>query len=528
MSTIDWQQVRTLVGAQSRLDLRHPKTGKVRTSRVLLTVVSYLFSSIILALSLREHAGDTETVLFVGLSFAVVLSAFAIVGSYDDLMGRPKDHAWALTLPASEPTHYVARLLNIAAFALVMCVSTALPLMVLVGGASGLAKALAAGTLLIYGMLGVTFVVLAVIWLLTLALPYAVFKPVISGARALLVGALVLGYQWIATQPTLTTDAPWWPPQWLIHGLWAGDGLNASTLGIAAIGVALALLYGAFFYRHYFALLKKVADGEQAESGRRYAGVAPNVWERVFVRATETRAAFGFAVAALRGDRLVRGRTWPAALLAFVFAAFGWWMGGLGDMFFYGAANVLMEPAIQMHLSVLVILLFSSQTMMQAIQFSENDEAAWVFDSLPLRSGRPLQLGVQQAILFRVLLPLHAALALLLAIEMPPAHALLHAGYWFVACAIVTRAQAIARSKPPFSRRSDRFSMSERFIPLVLAVPVALAFLLLQVIAFVHPLGAVTMIGGLGLFHVALGHLPSLRPIPPLPAWEPAPRPAEA
>ena len=517
--SINWHQVRTLVGAQSRLDLRHPKTGKVRTSRVMLTVVSYLFSSIILALSLRNQAGDTEVVLFVGLSFAVVLSAFAIVGSYDDLMGRPKDHAWALTLPASEPTQYVARLFNIVAFVFVMCISTALPLVWLIWRASGAGTAIAAGTLLVYGMLGVTFVVLAVIWALTLVLPYRVFKPVIAAARALLVGALVLGYQWITTQPDLTSDAFWWPPQWLITGLWSAQSINGATVLIIVIGVMLAFLYGAYFYRHYFTILQRIAVGEHQESGRKHASVAPYGWERFFVRAPETRAAFGFAVAALRGDRLVRGRTWPAALLAFVFATFGWWMGGLGDTFVYGVENVLSEPDIQMHLSVLVILLFSSQTMMQAIQFSDNDEAAWVFDSLPLRSGRPLQLGVQQALLFRILLPLHAALALLLTFEMPLGHAVLHAGYWFVACALITRLQALSRKKPPFSRRSDRFSMSERFIPLVLALPTALAFLLLQILAFVSPLGAVIMIAGLGLFHIALGHLPSLQPLPPLSDW---------
>ena len=529
MSSINWNQVRTLVGAQSRLDLRHPKTGKLRTSRVMLTVVSYLFSSIILALSLRNQADDTEVVLFVGLSFAVVLSAFAIVGSYDDLMGRPKDHNWALTLPASEPTHYVARLMNIVAFVLVMCISTALPLVWLIWRASGVAKAIAAGTLLVYGMFGVTFVVLAAIWGLTLLLPYRIFKPAIAAARAFLVGALVLGYQWIATQPNLTTDAFWWPPQWLIEGLWSAQSINGATMLIVMIGVTLAFLYGAYFYRHYFTLLGRIAAGENEESGRKHLSVAPNGWERSFVRAPETRAAFGFAVAALRGDRLVRGRTWPAALLAFVFAAFGWWSGGLGDMFVHGVENILFEPEIQMHLSVLVILLFSAQTMMQAIQFSDNDEASWVFQSLPLRSGRPLQLGVQQALLFRILLPLHIALTLLLTLEMPLGHAVLHAGYWFVACALITRVQALSRKKPPFSRRSDRFSMSERFIPLILALPTALAFLLLQMLAFVSPFGAVTMIAGLALFHVALGHLPSLQPLPPLAGWQqPSPVPAEA
>jgi len=34
--SLDWNQIRTLVAAQLRLDLRHPKTGALRTSRALL------------------------------------------------------------------------------------------------------------------------------------------------------------------------------------------------------------------------------------------------------------------------------------------------------------------------------------------------------------------------------------------------------------------------------------------------------------------------------------------------------------
>ena len=518
--TIDWNQVRALVGAQLRLDLRHPKTGAVRSSRALLTVVSYGLSSFILALSLRPHAADTETVLFVGLSFACVLSAFAIVGTYDELMGRPADHAWALTLPASEATHYVARLVNIGLLVAVMSASTALPLAGLVGNASGVGAAFAVGGLLVGTMVGVTLVVLAVIWGLTLGLPHRVLKPVLTAVRAGLVGALVLGYQWVGTQPQLTSDAPWWPPRWIIDGLWLTDGLGGATLGLAALGLGLAVCFGFVFPRRYFTLLQRMADGEQAPSAPTASGLAPNRLERLFVRFPASRAAFGFTVAALRSDPLVRGRVWPAALLAFVFAAFGWWMGGLGDLFLYGAENVLADPAVQMHLSVLVVLLFSAQTLVQSVQFSAHERAAWLFDTLPMRSGRGMQVGAQTALLFRVLVPLHLALWLGLSLSMPIGHAALHAGFWLALCALVTRAQALFYRHPPFSRRSDRFSMAERFVPLLLAVPAALIGLLLQTFAFASVPSAVLMLAGIGLFHSALGQVPSLRrTAPTLPDW---------
>lgn len=519
--SLDWNQIRALVGAQLRLDLRHPKTGALRTSRALLTVVSYGLSALVLALSIQRHAADSETVLFVGLSFGVVLAAFAVVGTYDDLMGRPADHAWALTLPASEATHYVARLLNIGLLVALVSVSTALPLAVLVGTASGWIEAVAVGGLIVGSMIGVTLVVLAVIWGLTLSLPHRVFKPMLSVVRAVLVGAIVLGYQWVSTQDALATEAAWWPPRWVIDGLWLADGVNAATLGLAALGLGLAVCFGLVFPRCYFALLDRMADGEGHEATLRVASHAPNRIERLVVRNPEARAAFGFTVAALRSDRLVRGRVWPVALLALLFAAFGWWADGLGNLFVYGAESVLANPAVQMHLSVLVVLLFSAQTLVQSVQFSAHDSAAWLFDTLPMKSGRLLQVGAQTALLVRVLLPIHVALALLLATTMPLVHAVLHALYWLAACALVTRVQALTHGRPPFSRRSDRFSTVERFVPLLLSIPGSLAFLLLQVVAFASVPNAVFTLVGLGMLHAALGWLPTLQPAERVTAWPP-------
>ncbi len=494
-----------------------------------MTVVSYGVSSLILTISLLPHAAHTETVLFVGLSFATVLAAFAVIGTYDDLMGRPRDHAWALTLPATETTHYVARLVNIALFAAVVGVSTALPLAVLVGWASGAGAAFVAGSLFVAMVFGVVFGALAGIWGLTLALPPRALKVALGIMRAVLVGALVVGYQWIGTQPNLIVDAAWWPPSWVLNGLWLADSMTDLAL-LGTLGVALAVCFSFVFTRRYFALFQRTAESEALDHKERVGRLAPNRWERLVIRAPEARAAFGFTVAALRSDRLMRGRVWPAALLAFLFAVFGWWADGLGNLFVWGARNVIMEPAVQMHLTVLVVLLFSAQTLVQALQFSAHERAAWLFEALPMRSGRALQVGAQSALVFRVLLPLHGALALLLSLSMLPGHALLHAGFWLGTCALVTRVQALCHRRPPFSKRSDRFSFAERFIPLILSIPAAIAFLLLQIVAFESVPSAVVTLAGMALVHAALGRLPGLRPIPSAqPDWQHAPLvPAQA
>ncbi len=503
--SLDPHQIRTLVGAQLRLDLRHPRTGAVRASRAALTVVSYLFSSVILVLSLADRGAGLEEVLFSGLSFAIVLAAFGVAGSYDDLMGRPRDHARIAAFPVSEATLYVARLLNVGGLAAVMSGSAALPLAALAGWQHGAATGLTVGGAVVGVMLATTFAVLGVIWALTLAAPVRTLRTALSGARAALIGALVLGYQWVATQDALSAAAPWWPPRWTIDALWHGDAAAAAALSV--FGLVLAAAFGLVFPGRYVRVLTRTAEAESDEYDAAPSPSAPNRWERMAVRAPEPRAAFGFAVSALRADRLVRGRVWPATLLAFIFAAFGWWVGGLGDLFVYGPASVLFEPAVQLHASVLTVLLFSAQAAMQAMQFSSSVEGAWVFGVLPVRSRRALQLGAQQALVARVLVPLHAGLALLLALSMPLLHAAVTVAFWLAGCMLLTRLQALFQREAPFSRHSDRFSAAERFIPLVMAVPAALGLLLLQMASFGSVASAALMVIGLLVLHAGLGRL---------------------
>ncbi|MDX1531017.1 MAG: hypothetical protein R3362_05790, partial [Rhodothermales bacterium] len=286
---IDWQQARALVATQLRIDLRHPKTGAARTSRALLTVAAYGCSSLLVALSLWSSNADVDAALFVGLSFATVLGAFSVAGAYDDLMGRPKDHAWALAFPVAERTHYVARLMNIGVLAFLAAGATALPLAALVGVLQGPAAAFGAGAAFVVALLGTTAAVLAALWVLTLATPYRLLRPAIAGLRGLLVVALVIGYQWVGTQEALVVEAAWWPAWWLLQGLWHAD--PAALVVLATAGAVLLALFGFAFPDRYFRLLRTLADGEAARQTRPRSHAAPNRLERLLVREPAARAA---------------------------------------------------------------------------------------------------------------------------------------------------------------------------------------------------------------------------------------------
>ncbi|MDX1418825.1 MAG: hypothetical protein R3181_02555 [Rubricoccaceae bacterium] len=515
--------VRTLTATQLRQELRHPRSGRFAASRVGLTALAYGFSGLVLAASLGAAA--PETVLYVAGSFGLVLAAFGVAGSYDELMGRPKDNAWLVTLPASEAEQYAARLVSIGLYVVLIAVSVSLPVGVGVAMAHGLAAGLSVAVLVTGGMVWTATAAVALLWALTLGLPFRVLRPAVATTRTLLIAALVLGYQWVGSQPEVMT-APWWPAAWLADGL-AGRPTRGLALLLGSVGLLVAAL-AVYFPNRYFRLLHRLASGAEEADRRARERRTLLLPERLLVRAPAARAAYGFALSAFRDDRLVRGRLWPAALLPLGFVLFGWWMGGLGDLFRYGAENVLALPETRLHLSVVVILLFCGQSLVKTLQFSDHAEAAWVFDALPGARPRLLQLGAQQALQFRVLLPLHAVLTLVLLTKMPPSHALLHTGFWYASLALITRVHAVLHRRPPFARHGDRFDAGSRFMPLLVSIPEAIAVLIVQMLTFTEPRLALQAIIGLLLLNAGFARLLVHRRRPRTPTVGAAAVPAEA
>lgn len=444
-----------------------------------MTLLAYGFSGLVLAFSLSD--ATPEQAVFVAASFGVVLAAFGVVGSYDELMGRPKENAWLATFPATERQHYGARLLGIGAYVAMMAVSVAVPVAVRIGMTHGAVAGTEVGALVAGGVAWTAGISLAVLWAVTLVLTPRVLRPALSVSRTLLVAALVLGYQWIGASPE-AASAPWWPAAWLADAMTGRPTLGLALL-VGAVGV-LVVAFAVVFPSRYFALLDKMAAAARWAEAHDH-GQNALLWpERLAVRGGPARAAYGFALAAITRDRIVRGRLWPAALLPLGFALFGWVAGGLESLFIHGPENVLGLQETQLHLSLLVILLFCAQTLVQTVQVSDHDRASWVFATLPDARPRRLQLGAQQALAFRVLLPLHAILALVLAFQMPALHALVHVLFWFAVVTLTTRLYALVHRSTPFSKRSDRFSAAARFLPLLASVPAGLLALLVQTLAF--------------------------------------------
>jgi hypothetical protein len=196
--------------------------------------------------------------------------------------------------------------------------------------------------------------------------------------------------------------------------------------------------------------------------------------------------------------------------------------GGLESLLIHGPADSIVLQETRLHLSLLVVLLFAGQSLVQTLQFSDHAEAAWVFGTLPGARARVLQLGAQQALAYRILLPLHVAIGAALAVRMPLEDAIIHAAFWYSVALLATRVHALLYKTPPFSRRSDRYSAAERFGPLLGSIPAALAVLALQAVAFTTPGLAVTATIGLLALSAFLGLIVA-GPVPTQPVPAPTP-----
>ena len=465
------------------------------------TALAYAVSGVVLALSLGD--ADPDQVVLVGGSFGIVLAAFGVVGSYDELMGRPKENAWLTTLPASERQHYAARLLGIAGYVALMGVSVCLPIGIRSALAHGPAAGLEIALLVALGVAWTSAVCVGTLWTLTLAVPQAALRPALGAARTLLVGGIVVGYQWLGSSPE-AASAPWWPAAWLADAASGRSTVGLAVLAASALGLAWAFTFP--FADRYFRILTTLAsEARESESERETRRLSR--LERLLTRTGPARAAYGFAVAALTSDRLVRGRVWPAALLPLGFAAFGWMAGGLESLLIHGSGNAILYPETQLHLSLLVVLIFCTHSLIQTLQFSDDSDAAWVFATLPEVRPRRMQIGAQTALVVRILFPLHLALWAVLMLLMPVLDAALHALYWFALVVLITRCLAALHRTPPFSQRSDRFSAASRFVPLLISAPIGIAALLLQMATFTSPLRALAVSGALLALSALVGTL---------------------
>lgn len=489
---LNLSQALTLFNAQLRLDLRNPQTGDSQSSRLILAVISFAASAVVLALALVAQDASLAQFSTISLAFGFVLAAFGITGSYDDLMGRPREHTRSLSFPVSLKTHYVARVLSILFFGVVMAVSAAIPLSVIGTFHLNGMHAILLGIQVFAAMMITSMASLAIIWGLILNVPARIHKLILSIVRAVLIAIIVIGYQLVSTQPTISIETTSSQTAWL------------ANTGLTLLALALVIIYTFVFPKRYDRLLQHTAALTALSGDQTLTIEAPSRWEKWAVRSGELRAAFGISVAAFRSDRLVRGRVMPAAFLAFIFALFGWWVDGLGDLFLFGVHELLTDPALHMHLSVMTILLFSSQVAMQGIRISDNPEAAWIYGSSHSPDAQLMQLGAQKALLFRILGPLHIAIGLLLAFSMPVVHAVAHSVFWFLGCALITRLQMMIRPRFPLSQRSDHFSAGQRFLPLLLAVPASIILISLQIATFTSVPSAFILLAGLVVFHWGL------------------------
>lgn len=430
---LDWTQLRALVVAAVKCDLRTSRTGygRRRVPPFFLALIVYLVMGTFLSFALLASRDPFVISLFT-LSAAMFMTVLSVIMDYGVVVVSPEDHDVIAFRPVSSRTYFWAKMGNLLFYT--GCTAAAL---------AGPAAVLGSFTLPGGARFGIAYFALAVLGCAAAAslvvFAYAAALRVVSYQRLTAamtyvhMGAtlvLTLGYVFLpqligSDMKALTLKRGAWmywaPPAWFAggaeflsgagvpgDGLMLGLALAASALVFAVAGRTVSLDYA-----------RRIGElASQAPPPDSTRGWAARPWDRlsaygiVFCRSDAERAGFDLMRASMSRDRKLRSRVYPAFGLPLAAYLYGVLSGAFRAPGHVGKS-----------MDVLTILglycVFVSFFFTSAMGMSEHWRASWVFHAAPLERRADILIGARKLVLCRYLLPFFALLFVLLALVMP-------------------------------------------------------------------------------------------------------------
>lgn len=430
---LDWTQVRGLVVAAVKCDLRTSRTGyrRRRIPPFFLALMVYLMMGAFLSFALVASR-DTFMISLFTLSAAMFMTVLSVVMDYGIVVVSPEDYDVIAFRPVSSRTYFWAKMGNLLFYT--GCTAAAL---------AGPAAILGSFTLPGGARFGVAYFALAVlgcsaaaslvVFVYAAALRIVSYQRLTAAMTYVHMGAtlvLTLGYVFLpqligsnAAALTLKRGAwmYWTPPAWFAGGaeLLSGAGVrgDAGMLGLAlAFSVLVFAAAGRTVSLDYARRIGELAaQAPPADSARGWLariGDRLSAYGLVFCRTDAERAGFDLMRASMSRDRKLRSRVYPAFGLPLAAYLYGVVSGAFRTPDHVGKS-----------MDILTILglycVFVSFFFTSAMGMSEHWRASWVFHAAPLERRSDLLVGARKLVLCRYILPFFALLFVLLAVVMP-------------------------------------------------------------------------------------------------------------
>jgi len=472
----DWRQIRALLSAEIKLDLRTSRSqlGRGRLPPFVTAMLVYAAMGTLLALALVAMADPFVFALFT-MSGAMFLTALSVIMEYGSVVVSPDDYGILAHRPISSRTYFWSKVGNlffyVGATALALTAPASVIGSTLIGG--GWSFAAAYLPLAVLACLAASGVVVLVYTSALRVVSYERFTSIVTYVHMLATIVLALGYvalpNMIGRTGGFAVERGTWtyaaPPAWFAGAvnLLAGDGVPqdglltvlAAAFTVAAVGAAMNVI-SLDYSRRISELASKSGSTPPKRAGR--ASAALLRLGAAVCRTDEERAGYQLAAIAMRRDRKLRGRVYPAFGLPIAIIIFGYATGNLGDPF----APIDVE-GFRAHQLIGAYCIFITIFFATAIVQSDQWKASWIFYAAPVRRLGDLLVGARKLIIWRYLLPFYALLLVVLSFAMPPAHAAL---YMLIITLLALTAFAllsITAPAPPLSQAVERTRQARQF-----------------------------------------------------------------
>lgn len=434
-NAVDWRQLRALLTAGIKLDVRTSRAGvgRGKVPPFVIALMTYAVMGLLLAVGLRPQ-GDLFVYSLFTISAAMFMTALAVIMEYVTIVAHPDDFQILAHRPVSSRTYFWAKLGNLLFYVTPIALALTLPAAIF-GGFFLEAGARFSVFHVLGGLVACVSTSAAIVLLYTAALKlvsYQRFTSIItyvhSGATLVLVMAYFLLPRMIEEDPQLLslTRGPWVyvaPPAWyagtveFLSGIASPQGtalfLMAAISSVAVVAAAMNTISLEYSRRISELMSSSVEEDVSADGKPR---------RRPFFRlglislgTGAERAGYVLMDAYMRRDRKLRARVYPAFGLPLAVYATALIRGDLHSPFVASpdGGPVALQEIMGLY-CIFVSLFFAS-----ALTQSEEWKASWIFHVAPLGDASAVLQGARRLVVWRYLVPFFILLFVLLCFAMP-------------------------------------------------------------------------------------------------------------
>ncbi len=507
---VDWAQVRALLVASIKLDLRssrhRPRSRKIPP--LVLALLTYGVMGTLLAAALAAR-GDTFIYSLFTLSAAMFLTALTVIMEYSTVVVHPDDFEIMAHRPISPATYFWAKVGNLLFYvtltALALSVAPAIIGSVSLGGGP------------LFAAIYLPVAVVACAWIAAVAVLFYTAALRVLGHERLTstityfhtaaTVVLVLGYIFLPraleSDPTLlTVQRGTWifavPPAWFaaaVELVTKGTVAENAPLALLAVASTVAVAFAAtntisLDYSRKIAELASSSGAAGRSEGRSTERRGVSRIGIILCRTDVERAGFELMAKYMRRDRKLRSRIYPAFGLPL--AAYLYGLLSRGPMSPFAPTDPDSPVAARELLGFYCVFMtfFFASTMTQ----SEQWQASWIFYAAPIDSRAGLLIGARKLVIGRFLVPFFIVLGLLLLFVMPPADAAVFTVILPLLTLLAFSLLSLAAPHPPLSQAPEK-TRHARQIGLVMILGMFMAALVaVQRVISVAPTGAWVLI----------------------------------